>query len=109
MLSQCLFFSYRNERGSRVNVQWVIRSIYEDGYVSLCFTDEVLLMLKVFDENNPFTKYKKEVMSTSLPHQTFPPHLCIYHIWILQLLSILHVSLKPLMLILRALILCNAL
>lgn len=54
------FFSYRNERGSRVNVQWVIRSIYEDGYVSLCFTDEVLLMLKVFDENNPFTKYKKE-------------------------------------------------
>lgn len=54
------FFSYRNARGSRVNVQWVIRSIYEDGYVSLCFTDEVLLMLKVFDENNPFTKYRKE-------------------------------------------------
>lgn len=54
------FFSYKNERGSRVNVQWVIRSIYEDGYVSLCFTDEVLLMLKVFDKNNPFTKYKKE-------------------------------------------------
>ena len=54
------FFSYRNERGGLVNVQWVIRSIYEDGCVSLCFTDEVLLMLKVFDRDNPFTKYKKE-------------------------------------------------
>ena len=53
-------FSYKNEKGKRVNVQWIIRSIYEEGAISLCFTDEVLLMLKVFDENNPFTKYEKK-------------------------------------------------
>lgn len=52
-------FNYKNERGKRVNVQWVIRSVYEDGYISLWFTKEVLVMLKVFDEHNPFTKYKK--------------------------------------------------
>ncbi len=53
-------FSYKNEKGKRVLVQWVIRSIYDDACVSLCFTKEVLLMLKEFDKNNPFTKYKKE-------------------------------------------------
>lgn len=53
-------FSYKNEKGKRVNVQWVIRSIYDEACVSLCFTNEVLLMLKEFDKNNPFTKYKKE-------------------------------------------------
>ena len=53
-------FSYKNERGKRVNVQWIIRSIYEDGAISLCFTDEVLFMLKVFNAENPFTKYKKQ-------------------------------------------------
>lgn len=53
-------FSYKNEKGKRVYVQWVIRSIYDEACVSLCFTNEVLLMLKEFDKNNPFTKYKKE-------------------------------------------------
>lgn len=53
-------FSYKNEKGKRVYVQWVIRSIYDEACVSLCFTREVLLMLKEFDKNNPFTKYKKE-------------------------------------------------
>ena len=53
-------FSYKNKRGKRVNVQWIIRSIYEDGAISLCFTDEVLFMLKVFNAENPFTKYKKQ-------------------------------------------------
>ena len=53
-------FSYKNERDKRVNVQWVIRSIYEEGSISLCFTDEVLFMLKVFDKHNPFTKYEKK-------------------------------------------------
>ena len=53
-------FSYKNEKGKRVHVQWVIRSIYDEACVSLCFTKEVLLMLKEFDKNNPFTKYKKE-------------------------------------------------
>ena len=53
-------FSYINERGKRVGVTWVIRAIYEDGYISVCFPDEVLIMLKAFDASNPFTKYKKE-------------------------------------------------
>lgn len=53
-------FSYKNEKGKRVWVQWIIRSIYDEACVSLCFTREVLLMLKVFDKKNPFTKYKKE-------------------------------------------------
>ena len=53
-------FSYINERGKRVGVTWVIRAIYEDGYISVCFPDEVLTMLKAFDASNPFTKYKKE-------------------------------------------------
>ncbi|MGP5437774.1 RepB family plasmid replication initiator protein [Psychrobacter alimentarius] len=53
-------FSYINERGKRVGVTWVIRAVYEDGYISVCFPDEVLIMLKAFDESNPFTKYKKE-------------------------------------------------
>lgn len=53
-------FSYKNERGKRVGVTWVIRAIYEDGYISVCFPDEVLIMLKAFDSSNPFTKYKKE-------------------------------------------------
>ena len=41
-------FSYKNDRGKRVRVTWVIRSVYEDGFISVCFPDEVLLMLKVF-------------------------------------------------------------
>nr|WP_227669152.1 replication initiation protein [Psychrobacter sp.]QJS05515.1 replication protein [Psychrobacter sp.] len=53
-------FSYINERGKRVGVTWVIRAVYEDGYISVCFPDEVLIMLKEFDASNPFTKYKKE-------------------------------------------------
>lgn len=53
-------FSYKNERGKRVNVQWIIRAVYDEACISVCFTNEVLLMLKVFDKNNPFTKYKKE-------------------------------------------------
>lgn len=53
-------FSYRNERGKRVGVTWVIRAVYEEGYISVCFPDEVLIMLKAFDSSNPFTKYKKE-------------------------------------------------
>lgn len=53
-------FSYKNERGKQVGVTWVIRAVYEEGYISVCFPDEVLIMLKAFDSSNPFTKYKKE-------------------------------------------------
>lgn len=53
-------FSYRNERGKRVVVTWVIRAVYEDGYIALNFPAEVLLMLQEFDKINTYTKYKKE-------------------------------------------------
>jgi plasmid replication initiation protein len=71
---------YRNERGKKVTVQWVIRSVYENGYVSLWFTKEVLIMLKVFDEHNPFTKYKKdEVLKLKLEYSIDLYHLSKKH------------------------------
>ena len=53
-------FSYLNERGKQVRVSWVIRSVYEEGFISVCFPEEVLLMLKVLDADNPYTKYKQD-------------------------------------------------
>lgn len=53
-------FSYLNERGKQVRVSWVIRSVYEEGFISVCFPEEVLLMLKVLDGDNPYTKYKQD-------------------------------------------------
>lgn len=53
-------FSYKNEKGKQVGVTWVIRATYDEGYISICFPNEVLTMLKVFDAHNPFTKYKKD-------------------------------------------------
>lgn len=53
-------FTYRNERGKKVVVTWVIRATYEEGYISLNFPAEVLIMLQEFDRINTFTKYKKE-------------------------------------------------
>lgn len=70
-------FSYKNENGKRVNVQWIIRSIYEEGAISLCFTEEVLFMLKVFNSDNPFTKYeKKEVLKLKRDYS-----IDLYHIF----------------------------
>ena len=53
-------FTYHNERGKKVVVTWVIRATYEEGYISLNFPAEVLIMLQEFDKINTFTKYKKE-------------------------------------------------
>lgn len=70
-------FSYKNESGKRVNVQWIIRSVYDDGAISLCFTEEVLFMLKVFNADNPFTKYeKKEVLKLKRDYS-----IDLYHIF----------------------------
>ena len=56
------YFSYLDEKGSKTYCNWVIRCRYEDGSVSICFPDEVLLMLKEFDKFNPYTKYKKDIV-----------------------------------------------
>ena len=56
------YFCYLDEKGRKTYCNWVIRARYEDGCVSICFPDEVLLMLKEFDKLNPYTKYKKDIV-----------------------------------------------
>ena len=56
------YFCYLDEKGRKTYCNWVIRARYEDGAVSICFPDEVLLMLKEFDKLNPYTKYKKDIV-----------------------------------------------
>ena len=69
-------FSYKDERGKTVAVQWVIRARYDDGFISIYFPEEVLYMLKVFDKFNPYTKYKKEnVLSLKLSYSIDLYHL----------------------------------
>lgn len=69
-------FSYTDERGKTVAVQWVIRTRYDDGFISIYFPDEVLYMLKVFDKFNPYTKYKKaNVLSLKLSYSIDLYHL----------------------------------
>lgn len=55
-------FSYTNDRGKKVYSNWVIDATYEDAGVSLRFTSVVLVMLKILDKLNPYTKYKKEIV-----------------------------------------------
>ncbi len=55
-------FSYTNERGKKVYSNWVIDATYEDAGVSLRFTSIVLVMLKILDKYNPYTRYKKDVV-----------------------------------------------
>jgi plasmid replication initiation protein len=69
-------FSYTDERGRIVAVQWVIRARYDDGFISIYFPEEVLYALKVFDKFNPYTKYKKEnVLSLKLSYSIDLYHL----------------------------------
>ena len=56
------YFCYLDEKGRKTYCNWVIRARYEEGSVSICFPDEVLLMLKEFDKLNPYTKYKKDIV-----------------------------------------------
>lgn len=55
-------FSYINLREKRVRSNWVIDATYEHAGVSLRFTSIVLEMLKILDEFNPYTKYRKEIV-----------------------------------------------
>lgn len=69
-------FSYVDEKGKTVAVQWVIRTRYDEGFISINFPDEVLYMLKVFDKFNPYTKYKKaDVLSLKLSYSIDLYHL----------------------------------
>lgn len=55
-------FSYTNEKGKKVYSNCVIDATYEDAGVSLRFTSVVLMMLKILDKYNPYTRYKKDVV-----------------------------------------------
>lgn len=55
-------FSYTNEKGKKVYSNWVIDATYEDAGVALRFTSIVLVMLKVLDKYNPYTRYRKDVV-----------------------------------------------
>ncbi len=54
----------------------MIRAIYENGAISICFPDEVLLMLKEFDKLNPYTKYKKDIVLSLKKDYSFD----LYHL-----------------------------
>ena len=69
------YFSYNNGK-KKIYCNWVIRAIYENGEISICFPEEVLLMLKEFDKLNPYTKYKKDVVLRLRKDYSFD----IYHL-----------------------------
>jgi len=63
------YFSYINTKGNRVSVHWVIRIEYADGKISFYFTNEVLFMLSIFNNNHPYTKFTiKEVLQLRGSH-----------------------------------------
>lgn len=73
-------FVYEDKEGDDTEVQWVIRSKYANGYVSMYFTDEVIHLLKVFDSLNPYTKYLKEdILSLKLTYSIDLYHLAKKH------------------------------
>ena len=55
-------FSYTNEKGKKVHSNWVIDATFEDAGINVRFTGIVLVMLKILDKQNPYTKYKKEIV-----------------------------------------------
>lgn len=69
------YFSYGNNK-KKIYCNWVIRAIYENGAISICFPDEVLLMLKEFDKLNPYTKYKKDIVLSLKKDYSFD----LYHL-----------------------------
>lgn len=69
------YFSYGDSK-KKTYCNWVIRAIYENGAVSICFPEEVLLMLKEFDKLNPYTKYKKNIVLRLKKDYSFD----IYHL-----------------------------
>lgn len=69
-------FVYNDKNEAETEVQWVIRSKYQNGYVTIFFTDEVIELLKIFDSLNPYTKYLKEdILSLKLTYSIDLYHL----------------------------------
>lgn len=73
-------FMYDDKNDIETEVQWVIRSKYQSGYVTVFFTDEVIELLKIFDEANPYTKYlKQDILSLKLTYSIDLYHLAKKH------------------------------
>lgn len=73
-------FIYEDKDGDDTEVQWVIRSKYANGYISMHFTDEVIYLLQVFNSFNPYTKYlKDDVLSLKLSYSIDLYHLAKKH------------------------------
>ena len=73
-------FVYDDKNDVETEVQWVIRSKYQSGYVTVFFTDEVIELLKIFDEANPYTKYlKQDILSLKLTYSIDLYHLAKKH------------------------------
>lgn len=70
------YFSYSPEQGKKTVANWILRSTYSEGGVDVFFTDEVLTMLRLFDKQNPYTRYKKEIILKLKGDYSFE----IYHI-----------------------------
>ncbi len=69
-------FIYNDKNEAETEVQWIIRSKYQDGYVTTFFTDEVIQLLKIFDSLNPYTKYlKDDILSLRLTYSIDLYHL----------------------------------
>lgn len=69
-------FVYEDKDGDDTEVQWVLRSKYANGYISMHFTDEVIYLLQIFNSLNPYTKYLKEdVLSLKLSYSIDLYHL----------------------------------
>ena len=56
-------FSYIDERACRVDCRWVYRVVYNEkkGEIELSFPKEIIYMLTIFDKNNSFTIYDKNI------------------------------------------------
>lgn len=73
-------FIYDDKIEGETEVQWVIRSRYQDGRVTVFFTDEVIELLKLFDSLNPYTKYlKQDILSLQLTYSIDLYHLAKKH------------------------------
>lgn len=55
-------FTFNDDEGYRVMMRWLYKAKYNEGATHLYFPDEILQLLRIFDNLNPFTKYKKEVV-----------------------------------------------
>ena len=56
------YWNFENNAKSRVGVSWVGRAEYKDkeGVIEIMLIDEVIYMLTVFDQANPFTKIERK-------------------------------------------------